>query len=98
MGFKFVWGIVIAFGLMFCSAAPAIAVQCQTIGDQEICLVSVKRSAKYYWQYRAVLKINGKQHPSERFDCHPRNTKTQGDRQSLKDQKHAFVCNIIPKR
>ena len=97
-GLKLLLVILLACGLVFGTAGKAIAQQCRVIGGQEICLVSVKRSAKYYWQYRAVLKIDGKQQPREKFDCHPRNTKMQSDRQSLQDKKHAFVCNIIPKR
>lgn len=97
-GLKLLLVAVLACGLVFSTAGKAIAQQCRTVGTQQICLISVKRSAKYYWQYRAVLKINGKRQPTEKFDCHPRNTKTQHEQLSLQDQKRAFVCNIIPRR
>lgn len=97
-GLKLLLVIVLACGLVLGAAGKAIAQQCRTVGEQEICLVSVKRSAKYYWQYRAVLKIDGKRQPTEKFDCHPRNAKVQVLNPSLHDQKRAFVCNIIPQR
>lgn len=50
---------VILIGLCWW-AAPAYGELCRVYGEQQICLVSLKRSAKYYWEYRAVLRINGK--------------------------------------
>ena len=97
-GLKLLLVILLACGLVLGTAGKVIAEQCRTVGSQEICLVSVKRSAKYYWQYRAVLKVDGKRQPTEKFDCHPRNSRLQSEYPSLQDQKRAFVCNIIPKR
>ncbi|NJL86142.1 MAG: hypothetical protein HC886_09415 [Leptolyngbyaceae cyanobacterium SM1_1_3] len=42
---------------------------CQTVAEQEICLLSLRRSAKYYWQYRAAVSIAGIRRPVEVYDC-----------------------------
>ena len=97
-GLKLLLVILLACGLVLGTSGKAIAQQCRMFSQQEICLVSVKRSAKYYWQYRAVLKVDGKRQPTEKFDCHPRNAKVQRINPSLQEQKRAFVCNIVPQR
>ncbi|OKH11019.1 hypothetical protein [[Limnothrix rosea] IAM M-220] len=98
MTFKFVitLALVCCFFLNF--AGVAIAAQCRTVDHQEICLVSIKRSAKYHWQYRAELKIDGQRQPSEKFDCREPVGNRPGDRQERQKQKRDFVCNLIPKR
>ncbi len=100
MNWKFWLGVIVTFSLIGIFSDEAIAAQCQTVDTQEICLVSIKRSAKYHWQYRAELKINGKRYPSEKFDCRD-TTQTklrQGDRAQLQKQKRDFVCGLVPKR
>lgn len=97
-GLKLLFAILLVCSLVLGTAQKAIAQQCRTVENQEICLVSVKRSAKYYWQYRAVLKVDGKRQPAEKFDCHPRNVRIQSAHPSFQDQKRAFVCNIVPQR
>ena len=79
-------------------AIAAESERCQTIAGQEICVESLRRSAKYYWQYRAVLKIDGKRQPTEIFDCHSRTLKMTGDRPSASEKKRQFVCGLLSKR
>lgn len=69
---------------------PAAAEICRVYGSQTICLVSVKRSAKYYWEYRAVLRIDGKKFPIKTFDCR--------HDLDLANNQRKFVCSLMPKR
>ena len=44
----------------FVIAAPAEAAYCRNIAGKEVCVLKLKRSAKFYWEYRAKLRIDGK--------------------------------------
>ncbi len=51
---------------------------CRKVGDHQVCLLDVKRSAKNYWEYRAVVSIDGKPRPLEIYNCRQR-TRTLED-------------------
>jgi hypothetical protein len=42
---------------------------CRNYQGEEICILSIKRSAKKYWEYRASISINGKKSPMEVYNC-----------------------------
>ncbi|MBF2077363.1 MAG: hypothetical protein IGR76_02290 [Synechococcales cyanobacterium T60_A2020_003] len=50
----------------------AIAVPCYQTDSHSICLVSVKRSAKQFWEYRAVVSMDGVQREQEVYNCRDR--------------------------
>lgn len=86
------------FIFYLCLPMPIAAASiCHTEGEQQICLVSIKRSAKYFWEYRAVLNINGKKQAPEKFDCRIEFNKTDGDRRTARDIRRAFVCRLTSK-
>jgi hypothetical protein len=49
--------------------APAEAKNCQYWRDREICFVQIKRSAKYYWEYRATVTIDGIKQTPTIYNC-----------------------------
>ena len=51
---------------------PAYAAFCRTYHDNTICILSIKRSAKNYWEYRASVKVNGETRPVEIYNCRDR--------------------------
>ncbi|MBD2567707.1 hypothetical protein [Anabaena lutea] len=58
--------------LLICSfslASPAWANVCHNYDGHEICILSIKRSAKKYWEYRAVVSVNGVKTPVEIYNC-----------------------------
>lgn len=56
--------------LAFWMVAPATkAATCQDIARQQVCLLRIKRSAKYYWEYRAILSIDGRKQPERVYNC-----------------------------
>ncbi|MEM9219366.1 MAG: hypothetical protein AAGD25_34170 [Cyanobacteria bacterium P01_F01_bin.150] len=55
----------------FSDAAPT----CRTTNGHTICLLTIKRSAKNYWEYRASVKIDDQIFPVQRYNCRDR-TKT----------------------
>ena len=51
---------------------PAWASFCRNYHENSICIVDIKRSAKYYWEYRASVRINGVTRPREIYNCRTR--------------------------
>ncbi|WP_372726708.1 hypothetical protein [Nostoc sp. TCL26-01] len=62
-------------------ASPAFAQVCRNYQGHRICIVSINRSAKNYWEYRASVSVDGKQTPIELYNC----------RQKVKVQKDGTV-------
>lgn len=65
----FVMLLVFIFACSFPFTSPALATVCRNYQGQEICILSIKRSAKKYWEYRASVSINGKKTPMEVYNC-----------------------------
>lgn len=87
-----------ACGMMLVAAGrPAIAETCRTVGEHRICLVSVKRSAKNYWEYRAVVEIDGDRRPLEVYDCQrQRRTTAEGKRIPFADGGPGeLICRLL---
>jgi hypothetical protein len=67
-------------------AFPAEASFCRSLNDRSICILSIKRSAKYHWEYRAAVSINGIKSPVEIYNCRDR-FKIQQDKTSAASRK-----------
>ena len=50
----------------------AKAATCRQLGGHSFCLVTIKRSAKNYWEYRAVISVDGQKQPLEIYNCRDR--------------------------
>jgi hypothetical protein len=53
-------------------ASDANAAVCRQINDRNFCILSIKRSAKNYWEYRAAISIDGVKRPIEVYNCRDR--------------------------
>lgn len=53
-------------------ARPAQAFFCRNVHDHVICILTIKRSAKNYWEYRAAVSIDGITRPIEVYNCRDR--------------------------
>lgn len=75
------------------SAQAAI---CRHLGDKEVCIVEIRRSAKYYWRYRVTLSVDGKQRDREIYNCRDRlRISAQGDRIPFQSPGIGdLVCNL----
>ena len=88
--------VLLSWGIAF----PAEAAFCRTVEDQQICIVDVRRSAKYYWEYRVAVSVNGIEKPIERYNCRDRvrvqqdGTVVQFDADRLGD----LICGIVQRR
>lgn len=76
---------------------PSDALTCQTVNDQEICILSVKRSAKNYWEYRASVSIDGLACPVEIYNCRDRrHILKDGTAQLFQpDGAGALICSLL---
>ncbi|XQQ06039.1 MAG: hypothetical protein EDM05_67850 [Leptolyngbya sp. IPPAS B-1204] len=69
---KKIIALVLGLVLAFILPSPATAALCRTIEGQTICILEIKRSAKNYWEYRAVVKVNDEERPIEIYNCRDR--------------------------
>ncbi|NJL20288.1 MAG: hypothetical protein HC895_04770 [Leptolyngbyaceae cyanobacterium SM1_3_5] len=51
--------IALLIWLNFAWPAAADAPICRSVNGQEICILSIQRSAKNHWEYRATVSIDG---------------------------------------
>jgi hypothetical protein len=51
---------------------PAFAAFCRHSHNHSICILSIKRSAKNYWEYKAAVSIDGVKRPVEIYNCRDR--------------------------
>ncbi|BCL36740.1 hypothetical protein [Nostoc sp. MS1] len=66
---------------------PAMADVCRNYFGQRICIVSINRSAKNYWEYRASLTVDGVKRPQEVYNC----------RQKFRVQQDGAIVQFKPK-
>ncbi|MEC4986955.1 MAG: hypothetical protein SAJ37_10750 [Oscillatoria sp. PMC 1068.18] len=81
----------------FAVALPAEAAFCRSLNNQEICIVSIKRSAKNYWEYRVIISVDGEKKPQEVYDCRSR-VKIQADGKAVFFESNGagnFICSYF---
>jgi CO dehydrogenase/acetyl-CoA synthase beta subunit len=53
-------------------ALPARAATCRQTAAHTVCILSIERSAKNYWEYRAAVKVDAETRPVEVYNCRER--------------------------
>ncbi|AFY45426.1 hypothetical protein [Nostoc sp. PCC 7107] len=48
---------------------PAYASVCRNYDGRQICILSINRSAKNFWEYRAIVSVDGEKRPLELYNC-----------------------------
>jgi hypothetical protein len=83
------WTLTVAF--------PAQALVCRTLGDRSVCIVRIQRSAKYHWEYRVALSIDGVVQPLERYNCRDRlRVQADGTRVSFDENGVGnLICRLV---
>lgn len=70
---------------------------CQSFNGHEVCVVSVRRSAARYWEYRVVVNIDGLRQPLELYNCRNRTRTLASDGTLvafLTDQTGDWICQL----
>ena len=85
--------------LFFAAAQPAAASFCRNYKGNKICILSIKRSAKNYWEYRAEVSINGARKPLEIYNCYTQQKiKKNGNIVKFTpDGAGQLICSILDK-
>ena len=60
---------VLLMGLTIAPPPTLAADICRTIDQRTVCIITIKRSAKNFWEYNAAVSIDGKRGPKEPYDC-----------------------------
>ena len=69
---------------------------CKEINNHQVCIRKIKRSAKNYWEYWALVEVDGQRRPKETYNCRDRvlidtdNILVPFDRELAGD----FVCQL----
>ncbi|MBW4541914.1 MAG: hypothetical protein KME43_22625 [Myxacorys chilensis ATA2-1-KO14] len=89
--------LLLALLLSLIGLLPAEAALCRDYHQHQICVLSIKRSAKNYWEYRASLRVDGFVRPVEVYDCrHRLRIQKKGVLVSFsQDAASDFVCTFF---
>lgn len=66
------WVVLLLLIFSVCFASPVWAIVCRTYEGHQICILSIKRSAKKYWEYQASVSVDGVKTPVEVYNCRGR--------------------------
>jgi hypothetical protein len=90
--------------LLFCVSllitSPAFALVCRNYDGEKICILSIKRSANKYWEYRAAVSINGVKRPVEIYNCRGK-FQVQKDGKTVQFTKNSpgeMICSFFRDR
>ena len=100
------WAVVIVllalpFGVWlanYSAAANQQTVACYASGGHNICLESLRRSAQRYWEYRAVISVDGVTQPLELYNCRDRTRTLPSDGSTipfLTGKTGDWVCQVL---
>ncbi len=75
---------------------PAQAKFCRQTQGHQICILKIDRSAKNYWQYQALVSIDGIEKPAASYDCRDRLiTDRDGNLSSFRSRLDGkIVCSL----
>lgn len=90
---KVLWIVVLCWSI---GIFPASADFCRQIDGHRICILRIKRSAKNYWQYQAVVSTDGVEQPSASYDCRDRSIIDRDGNMALFRSRRdgEFVCSL----
>jgi hypothetical protein len=88
-------------------ALPVEASLCRDLDGHRICIVKIKRSAKYHYRYRTVVSIDGETQPLVVYNCSDRVSDYRRSRTITKKNKYPIpfksnspgnlVCSLFDK-
>lgn len=97
---KSLLAVLIGGMVLFSLPGPAEAAICRNIQGRRICEASLNRSAKNYWEYRAIVTIDGARQPRETYNCRDK-IRIQADGTVIPFQEgdpSPVVCRLYNKR
>ncbi len=61
--------ILLIFIFSLFVTSPAWAMVCRNYEGHQICILSIQRRAKKYWEYQAAVSVDGVKTPVEIYNC-----------------------------
>lgn len=96
--------ILTLLALSLVLALPAQASFCRHVkvqnSDRVICIQSIKRSAKNYWEYRAQVSVDGVERAVEIYNCRDR-IRVRSDGTAVRFEPNGagdLICNVLKKK
>ncbi|NEP63146.1 MAG: hypothetical protein F6K31_40605 [Symploca sp. SIO2G7] len=68
---------------------------CHIVADHQVCVLKITRSAKYYWEYRAVVQIDDKRRPMGRYNCRTQEYVSSDGQRILNDVATQVICSFF---
>lgn len=93
----FILTFIIFFAVYFSFLLPSQALTCRNYNGHDVCIMTIKRSAKKHWEYRASVSVDGVKRPVEIYNCRSRFKLTQ-DKKVLpfeKDEAGKLICSFL---
>lgn len=91
--------ILLVLIFSFSLASPSWAMVCRNYEGHQICILTIKRSAKKYWEYQAAVSFDGVKTPVEVYNCRGR-FKLQKDRSVIQFTQNSpgeIICSFFKK-
>ena len=68
---------------------------CRTLDQHQVCVLKITRSAKYYWEYRAVVKIDDTRRPMGRYNCRTSEYVSREGKHISDDMATQVICSLF---
>jgi hypothetical protein len=95
----FILTFIIFFILYLSFLLPSEALTCRNYNNHDLCIITIKRSAKKHWEYRASVSVDGVKRPVEIYNCRSR-FKLTTDKAVIpfeKDEAGELICGFFQK-
>jgi hypothetical protein len=75
---------------------PTLGATCRQTASHQICLLKIERSAKHYWEYWAVVSVDGVVLPKTVYNCRDQTSTAprQGPARFVADGPGPLVCKL----
>lgn len=96
---KFFLSLLIITSWLLLLVFPVEAATCRNLDGHQVCIVEIKRSAKNFWEYRAIVSIDGRKRPREIYNCRDKYT-IEYDKAVIPFKKNSpgeLICSLFAK-
>ncbi len=87
--------LYLALASLPASALAGEVLLCRSVEGHQVCVLSIKRSAKNFWEYRVQLRVDGQPQPQERYDCRRTLRPGPNPQQPSTQALHQLVCGLM---
>ena len=87
-------GLACIYSLWLIPPAQA-APLCRTVAEHQVCVLKITRSAKYYWEYRAVVQVDDKHRAMGRYNCRTHEYISRDGKHIADDIAAQVICAFL---